>query len=276
LHRQATQTGLPFEILLMDDASEEYFTNRNEAICLPFLRFIRLPENIGRSRIRNRLAQEAQYPYLIFMDCDSAVPSENYISNYISYCQPNIVCYGGRIYEEQKPDPQKYLRWKYGRARESQPVAERLKNPNHGFETNNFLIDRSLFEKIRFDESLDGYGHEDTLFGLQLLAAGIPIQHIDNPLIHIGLEDAETFLRKTESGIRNLKKINDLLLQQDPVYIDHSRLVRTKAALDQLKLSALTAIIFSLFKPLIRKNLLGKYPSLFLFDLYKLGNFCGL
>jgi glycosyltransferase involved in cell wall biosynthesis len=276
LHDQATATGLPFEILLLDDASLEEYRNKNAAIDLSFLRHVQLTENIGRCKIRNRLVRLAQYPYLIFMDCDSAVSSPDYLANYISCMEPGIICYGGRIYENKRPCDLKYLRWKYGRARECLPAAQRAKAPNYGFETNNFLIHRSLFDTVQFNEALEGYGHEDTLFGIQLLGEGKIIRHIDNPLIHIGLEDAGLFLQKTGNSIRNLRKVDEILCKNYPEYVDHSLLVRTKKRVDQLRLTPLLSLLFRIFNSLIKKNLLGKHPFLPVFDLYKLGVLCSL
>jgi glycosyltransferase involved in cell wall biosynthesis len=276
LHRQALKTGRPFEILLMDDASKEEYRRVNSAIDLPYLSYIQLTENVGRSKIRNRLAQAATYPYLIFMDCDSAVPSEAYIDNYLPYFKENIVCYGGRIYEDEKPDKQKILSWKYGKKRESLPSPEREKESNYGFETNNFLIHKPLFETIQFNEDLSEYGHEDTLFGIQLLKQGIRIQHIDNPLVHLGLEDAETFIAKTEKAVANLRKIDKILQETDPASVNHSHLIRMERSLRKWGLIPLAAILFVLIKPLLKRNLLSGSPSLFLFDIYKLGTLCRL
>ncbi|MDR3218824.1 MAG: glycosyltransferase [Dysgonamonadaceae bacterium] len=271
LHLQAGKTGRPFEILLMDDASDEAFEKKNRALALDNVRYIQLDKNIGRAKIRNRLAGEARYPYLLFMDCDSAVSSDLYIENYIPHCEPQIVCYGGRKYADKKPDDATYLRWKYGVERECFPAAERRKNPDLGFCTNNFLIHRPLFEKVKFDESLDGYGHEDTFFGLELQAKCIHIRHIDNPLIHIGLESAAIFIEKTENGIINLQRMEKLLAVQYPEHLGHSRLTRTKLRLQKLHLIKPAAWLFKLARKAMKKHLSGKNPSLRIFDLYKLG-----
>ena len=45
-------------------------------------------------------------------------------------------------------------------------AAERNKHPHAGFSTFNVLIEKSVFSKIRFNEELKQYGHEDTLTGL--------------------------------------------------------------------------------------------------------------
>jgi len=271
LHLQSEKTGYPFEIILMDDASDEEFRKINQAINLENVRYIQLDENIGRSKIRNLLTSVAKYQYILFMDCDSAVASTQYIENYTRYFGSQTVCCGGRIYEDKKPNDSTYLRWKYGVERECASAAVRNKNPNAGFQTNNFLIHKSIFEKVKFNEDLDGYGHEDTLFGLELLGQGITIQHIDNPLIHLGLETASDFLEKTEAGIKNLLKVEMLLREKYPEYINHSKLMRTKLFLQKFHLTGLVSKLFNIVRRSMKNHLLGEKPSLRIFDLYRLG-----
>ena len=275
LHLQAEKAGHPYEILLMDDASDEIFRQTNQAIELDAVRYIQLNENIGRSNIRNRLAEEAKYPNLLFMDCDSAVSSSSYIENYTHFFDFPAVCCGGRVYEDKKPSDSTYLRWKYGVERECAPASERMKEPNAGFQTNNFLIHEIVFEKVKFNNDLRGYGHEDTLFGLELLKQEIIIKHIDNPLIHLGLESASDFLEKTENGIKNLYRIELLLRENYPEYINHSRLMKTKLSLQKIHLSGFVSKLFGKMRRLMKKNLLSKNPSLMIFDLYRLGLLCG-
>jgi len=275
LHIQAEKSGYPFEILLMDDASDEKVREMNRTIKMEEVRYIQLDKNIGRSKIRNRLAGEAKYPCLLFMDCDSAVASPQYIENYTRFFDTSGACCGGRIYEDRRPADSTCFRWKYGVARECASAAERSKYPNAGFQTNNFLIHKSLFEKVKFNEELDGYGHEDTLFGLELLGQKIIISHIDNPLIHLGLENASDFLRKTENGIANLYKVEMLLREKYPGYINHSRLMRSKLFLQKFHLTGVAAWLFRLLRRQLKNNLLSKNPSLLIFNLYRLGLLCG-
>jgi len=274
LHLQAEKAGYPYEILLMDDASDEKFRTTNQAISLERVHYIQLNENIGRSKIRNRLAGDAKYACLLFMDCDSAVSSSHYIENYTRFFESPTVCCGGRIYEEKKPADSTYLRWKYGVARECTSAVERSKNPNAGFQTNNFLIHKNIFEKVKFNEKLDGYGHEDTLFGLELLGEGIIIQHIDNPLIHLGLESASDFLKKTENGMANLHTVELLLREKYSGYVNHSRLMQSKLFLQKFHLSGFVSKLFNSLRPQMKNNLLSKSPSLLIFDLYRLGLLC--
>ena len=271
LHEQATHCDVPFEIILMDDASDaSYITCLQELTALPHIHLIPLSINIGRSKIRNALVKEARHPYIIFMDCDSATVSNDYILRYLPHCKPNTVVYGGRCYKQEKPSGATLLHWKYGVKREALPAAERQKHPNFNFCTNNFLIDKDIFKTITFSEQLEGYGHEDTFFGLELLGHHIPILHIDNPLIHLGLETANVFLKKTENGILNLRKVELMLKEKYPNYAGHSKLMRSKIFLQKWRLIPLTRVLLKAFKPLLKRNLSGKCPSLFAFDLYKL------
>ncbi|MDR0230550.1 MAG: glycosyltransferase [Dysgonamonadaceae bacterium] len=275
LHEQALRCGVSFEIIVMDDASDSsYLPYLQQAAALPYVRLITLNENIGRAKIRNAMVKEARYPYVIFMDCDSATVSNDYIAQYLPLCQPNTVVYGGRRYKSEKPSDATLLHWKYGVERESLPASKRQKHPNFSFCTNNFLIDKAIFDVITFSEQLEGYGHEDTFFGLELLGHHILIQHIDNPLIHLGLETAEIFLKKTENGITNLHKVELMLRKKYPDYVGHSKLMRSKIFLQKWHLLSLTNYLFKAFKPLLKRNLLGRRPSLFVFDLYKLGTLC--
>jgi len=272
LHEQALQTNCPFEILLMDDASHEPFRTINRVVTdLPYVRYIQLDNNIGRSKIRNRLADEARYPYLLFTDCDSTPASDTYIADFLPHCRPGVVCCGGRQYEAHKPHDNTLLRWKYGTARECASAAIRSRKPNYGFCSNNFLIHQPLFRTVRFNENLKNCVHEDTLFGIELLAHGITVQHIDNPLIHLGLESAADFLRKTEDGIQNLLTIDALLRDKYPQHVAHSRLTATRNILLKCHLLPLVAIVFKCCRPAMKTHLLGNNPSLRIFDLYRLG-----
>lgn len=136
--------------------------------------------------------------------------------------------------------------------------------------TNNFLVPKNVFLNNPLDENLSGYGHEDTLLGFQLKKKNIPVIHISNPLKHIGLEDAAEFLSKTENGISNLRLLwrEEKLSKEEIVKIT---LMKTYFNLKQTFLLGAFLFFFRLFSATIKKNLLTNNPSLFLFDIYKLG-----
>lgn len=266
LHVQLLAAGAPFEIICLDDGSDEAFKIQNrELLNSSTFHYEELAHNLGRARIRNALAAKAQYPYLLFMDCDSKVVSPDYIQNYLDHLHPETLLYGGRCYAPEPPvQPELHFHWHYGMQREVRRAAERAKQPYHAFMTNNFLIPKAIFEQIRFDERLTQYGHEDTLFGLELQKCGIRIKHLDNPLEHIGLESVDVFLEKTRQGIRNLA-----FLEKEHPGLD-TKLLRTYRKLTRWRLAAVSGFVLRVLQPLLLRNLQSKNPGLRFFDLYKL------
>jgi glycosyltransferase involved in cell wall biosynthesis len=274
LHRQALQAGVEFEIVIADDHSQKSFIEANRALAdLPEVKLIFLGENIGRSRIRNLLAEKASYPWLIFMDCDSACPDEKFIERYLPFCHTDAVVCGGRIYREKPADHTTRLHWLSGTRREVKTAEQRKQNPWNSFMTCNFLIAASLFQKIRFNENIRVYGHEDTLFGLELKMQNIPVSHTDNPLIHEGLQNAEEFLEKTEMAAGNLLRIYQMTAYRDE-FTQMVRLLKTWKLLKKTGMLYPAAITLSTLQPAVLKNLKGPDPSMLMLDVYKLNAIC--
>ncbi len=274
LQKQAESlTKQPIEILVIDDCSNDNFQTKNRGVQdLYLVHYEELSQNIGRSKIRNLFIQKSQYPFLLFIDCDMKMVDDQFLERYISFCTSSteiIVC-GGLAYEVNKPDTTYELRWKYGHYREVRNVKERLKNPNYSFMTSNFLIAKSIFQKLQFNESITEYGHEDTLFGLELANQGIQITHIHNPLYHLGIETNEVFLEKTEQGIKNLNKLYQHF-QHQPDFVQQIALLKAYHKLKSFHIHFFFKIAFLLFEKILYRNLTKGSKSLLLFDLYKLG-----
>ncbi|MBN2350423.1 MAG: glycosyltransferase [Bacteroidales bacterium] len=277
LHRQATETGAEFEIKIIDDASDVKFRIKNQELReLSKVSYTQLEKNVGRARIRNQLVREANFKWLLFLDCDSEIQHPDFIKRYLESCNGECVVCGGRNYENTKPsDHQYYLHWLYGKKREVQPAEVRNLEPNRSFMTNNFMISRSIFERIQFNEKITDYGHEDTLFGYDLQKNKIRIKHIQNPVVHIGLETNTEFLEKTKEGLRNLKVIlkdngNEKKLIRDIKILGYYKFFK------KTRLIHLVKFMFRITEPVLYKKLMGKHPRLFFFDLYKLGYLCSL
>lgn len=265
LHIQAFECRIPFEIIVADDGSQLHKQTNREIKKLSNTKYIELKENIGRSKIRNLLANLALYQYLLFIDCDAEICKNDYILEYLKYCKPNCCVIGGTSYNEKEKNPQYSLRLKYGILREA--------NSKHRkrFTTFNFLVHKELFDKVKFNESIQGYGHEDTLFGAQIKQY-TQYESINNPLIHKGLDNNDIFLEKTESAIHNLLK-----LSQDKsikCLFNESSLLRTYNKLRQLHIIGFIDTLFSVTSKIIKKQITSKNPSLFLFDCYKIGYLC--
>jgi glycosyltransferase involved in cell wall biosynthesis len=274
LHRQATILKIDFEIILADDCSAVEFQNLNKTLSdLSAVQYIQLNQNIGRSKIRNFLVSKSRFEKLLFADCDSEIVSSDFLKLYIDACEKAEIVCGGRAYRKSDSEkPESVLRVKYGMARESVAATQRNRFPNRSFMTNNFLISKSVFSQIKFDENLTRYGHEDTLFGCELARKDKKILHIDNPLFHIGLETADEFLEKTRRGLANLKYIT-----QNYDYPElHNDIKLLKITEKTRLLKPLYKLTFRISKKIFEQNLKSKKPNLLVFDLYKLGFYSSL
>ncbi len=269
LHKQATETLMNFEIIVLEDGSTR-FLEENKVIkkldnCIYEINNI----NLGRSAIRNRLADKAKYEHLLFLDCDAEVYSLHFISKYEAFCREECVVLGGRMYDEKDYTKEKSLILTYGLKRERYDVPKKNDSRHKMFMTPNFLISKSIFNKIRFDENIKGYGHEDSVFGIQLQRLGIDFLLIDNPVIHKGLEDNITYIKKNELALEKL--FNLYISGLYPELGEKSKVLKMYLNLNKLHLNAVIRFKFKLLKPTLIKNITGLKPNLILFDLYKLG-----
>ena len=264
------------EILIGDDGSSEEYRKKYQAITCDSVRLVTSEKNIGRASIRNRLITEASGDFLLFIDADTMLTgtAETYLRKWLEYIDSARVISGGIIYRNSLPgDPDKILRWKYGREKEQVKAAERNKRPHANFSTFNVMIDRKIFTKLRFYEELKQYGHEDTLFSYQLKKAGIEVLHIDNGLIHEGLETNREYLTKTKNSIENLSKLYDIVTDKR-TFSSVARLLLIYRYLKFFHLTRIFAGLFIRYRERMEIRLDSSNISLMLFEFYKLSMFC--
>jgi GT2 family glycosyltransferase len=219
---------------------------------------------------------EAKGEHLLFLDADAMIPgtAEAYLLKWLPATSKAKVIYGGILYPETEPgDPDKLLRWKYGRYREQKKAYERNKHPHSAFSTFNFLIEKSVFSRIRFNEELKQYGHEDTLLGYQLKKAGINILHIDNSLMHEGMETNREYLNKTRLGIENLSQLYDKVTDKD-AFSESVGMLRIYKRLSIFRLTRILAGLFIKYRERMEIRLDSAKISLYLFSFYKVSMFC--
>ena len=271
LRQQAERLGLDYEIIVADDASPiaEYREKIREINALSHCRLVELEKNVGRARIRNRLADEAKHGWLLFMDSDAEVISNSFIVDYLKHTDADVVC-GGLCHADVLPSPEVSLRYAYEKRADKRRAARyRAQRPYEQFTPFNFMIRREVFQGIRFDECITEYGHEDTLFGIELGKRRACIRHIDNPLCHVGLEGNEWFLEKTRAALRNLALLEDSMQ-------GHSSLLKLYGLLRGLRLDGYVARWFARREQDFIQRLVSAAPRLCLFFLYKLGYYCWL
>lgn len=273
LDRQLMTLGVPYEIRLLDDASPEDERLENRKLGeLSSVNYNELPKNIGRASIRNRLANEAQYEWLWFLDCDSGVGNNHQLARtFWERKKENGLVSGGRIYTSDRPKDQAYtLHWKWGSERELIQPEARMKDPVNHFLSNNFFIHKKVILASPFNEKIKGYGYEDTLFAYYLVNNGFQIEHINNPVIHEGLDNQLDFIGKIEESLHNLLKLEDLTKEENSENPLSSKLYSTLKWVRRMHAIGLMKVISKPFLNLAKRKILQPEPSLFWFDMYRI------
>lgn len=275
LEKQALALGVPFELICIDDGSFSPLNEKNQKInSLTNCRFIENRKNLGRSGIRNLLADKARYEWLLFFDSDVFPKSKDLIKNYLEAQQAinSEVFYGGILYSEELPNEDSRLRWVYGKKREALSVEKRNEKKYLRFLTLCFLIKKDVFNHTRFNESIKNLRHEDTLFALDLKNNHVTLSHIDNPVYHLGLEKSDVFLKKSRDSIEGLLEIvKSGLMPNDHVLISKAyRLTKLTFT------NKIFSYLYTKHHAYFERNLLSENPSLFLFDIYRLCYLCYL
>ncbi|SEQ28152.1 glycosyltransferase family 2 protein [Epilithonimonas lactis] len=275
LQNQIDSEKLDAEIILIDDASSQEFVNINKNLETKVSQFIFLEKNIGRSKIRNLFLKYTNSEYLLFLDCDGKVINENFLKTYfefISRQNPDVI-FGGRKVSEIEPDSEYGLRWKFATERENLPVDQRLKSPYLSFQTNNFVVRKSVLDKIRFNEGITQYGYEDLIFAKDLYNHQVKVDHIDNPIFNNDVETNVVFLAKADQSAKSLAQ----LINTDKNFDRVSEIKLAKAYLMMKKSGTvhLYQLLYKLFKSQIEKKLLTGNASLRALDFYKLGQLIG-
>ena len=273
LHAQTTACNIEFEIICYDDGSKNLeLIAANESInSLKNTNYKVLGSNIGRSSIRNLLAKDAKYDLLLFLDADVIPVKKDFISKYLnSVTDSTNIIYGGIQYQEESPEKAHLLRWVYGRKREALPVTKRNENVYLSFLTLNFIIRKTIFDSVSFNEDIPNLRNEDTLFSFNLKQAKIALAHIENPVYHLGLEDSNIFLKKS---IESQDAMNQFL-DEGLIDIKYTLITKTIYRLKKIKLDRLFSMTYPFTEKLFVTNLLSSKPSLFIFDLYKLSYLC--
>lgn len=261
LSDEIQQKQHPAEIIVCDDASEhspnlsDILTNHS------WIHLIHNEKNLGRTGTRHRLAQKAQFQSLLFLDADVLPANEDFLDHYMNHVGKNKVVYGGISYSKHKPAHHQRLRWAYGRKREAKSAKQRMGSPY--VISQNLMMDKELFLSIN-TATVNKYGW-DNVFSYQIAALNESITHIDNPVIHMGLEDAKTYLDKVIQSTNTL------------VWAQHRQLISAEFTQLQKRFTRFNALGLARplrwairpFLPLIKWQLSSARPMIKLLDLYK-------
>ncbi len=262
-----------FEIVVTDDASTNETlksTNRLALSQIAGCRYIELKKNMGRAAIRNFLTRQASFEFLVFIDCDAEICSKDFVLSYWNdRDKADIIC-GSLKTPASPPPPGCELRYTYEKAADPRrSISYRQAHPFGCFTTFNIMINRKVFDKVSFDERCTEYGYEDALLGLMLERENFSIYHSGNALVHGGIDSSTSFLEKTESSLRTLHRLGKPMQS-------YAGTSRTARKLEILRIKKTAGRLFLLFRSRLYRQLTGRHPSVFLFQLYKLGYYCTL
>ena len=114
---------------------------------------------------------------------------------------------------------------------------------------------------------MQGYGHEDTLFGWALQQQGFTVYHVENPLLHKVEIKTSQFIKQTEQAIRNLVSIYQNIEKKEE-WIKSISLLKFVMKIEKLQLTTPFRLFFWITKPFFKFFLQFCYPSLLLFNFY--------
>lgn len=271
IESQALKNGITYELICIDDGSFSELNKQNQQInTLTNSKFIESTKNIGSKNNREKLAKIAQYEWLLFIDADCKPKANSYLSNYLKETSNSFdVIFGGFAYDSELNYPNKALRFTFGKHREEVDASIRNSNPYKVTISANFLIKRDIFLSLNNENLINIYGL-DYLFGSQLKQHDIKVKHINNEVLHLGLDNNDKFLEKTRNAVQALLYI----YQTKKVKTHDISLLRAYSFLKSTRLRKLVYWLFNKFESKIKANLIGSKPNLILFDLYRLGYLC--
>jgi hypothetical protein len=260
-----------YEILVYDDGSNSSLNKKNEQInTLEFCSFKPLKTNIGRTEIRNLLAKNAKFDNLLFLDADVLPKNKTFIQDYLIHIKSGYeIIFGGFAYSNTQPKKDNLLRWKYGKICEEIDASNRNKKPYKVIISANMLVKKDIFTSLNSEIFTNLYGL-DNYFGALLKQKKINVLHINNEVFHLGIDTSAVYLKKKEQASNTL-----LYLYKEGKLKEHSNdLFSCFLFFKRYKLNHLFSLFFSITKKLIRRNLLGKNPSITLLHIYRFSYMC--
>lgn len=271
LHRQCIDAEIDFEILVNDDASKEFVTDKNLeqrfAHCTVFIQ----KENKGLSQSRNFLISQAKFEWILLLDSDLLPVNQLFIQRYLKQIKTGYqIINGGLQYYDVAPPKEELLRWKYGRKREALSIEKRLETKNkNAFLSSNLLIHKLVFNKVLYNQALNKYGYEDLVFQKEVIRLNFKVLQIDNPVYHLKLDTSEIFLNKFKQSLQNLS----FLIKNNRLDFDDTRISKVYKKINIPFIKWMVVFLFMIFEKKMYNKLKSAKTNLFLFDLYRIGYF---
>lgn len=169
LHKQLTSSNIDFEIICLDDMSNQDIIDSNlEIEKLSNTSYKLSSKNNGIAITRQNLVDNAIYEWVVLIDADVELKDRNYISNYLSALEKSYhFIFGGFEYKNTKPKSSHILRWKYGKKHEAVLANKRQYNPYKITIAANMLAKKDHYKNLNLNSLGNNYAM-DYFFGALL------------------------------------------------------------------------------------------------------------
>ena len=269
IHEKCLKENIDFEIICLDDNSDVNYAKANKKIEeLSSCHYKISSENKGRVATREHLAKLAKNKWLLFLDADVIPKNDNFITKYLNYIDQDYKAIFGGFYYDENSNKKHLLRWKYGKQKEEVTAHKRNSHPYKVIISANLLIVKNTYLSLSKQVKTNTYGG-DLIFAALLKEKNISILHIDNEVIHFGLEDNSSFLKKQKDAV---KLLYDSVEKREITKHDNS-LLKTHSRIKKIHLNRLFSWFYKSCNGIIEKQLLSNKPNIFLLQLLKLSYF---
>lgn len=190
-----------------DDALAEAVAAKVKALALP-VRFVRLLQNEGRAKGRNRLAGAARARHLLFLDCDMLPDGSGFLAAYlevIAQGDPPVV-FGGFAAPSGPVPVDQAVAKAMALSGDCASAAARQLQPEKYVFTSNLLVRRDVFEAEAFDPGFTGWGWEDVEWAMRV-SRRFRVVHLDNAATHMGLDTVASLAGKYEQSAPNFARM---------------------------------------------------------------------
>ncbi len=208
------QTSELIEVILVDDGTQDLcLTTRLEtliaesktSICL-----ITLPLNQGRASARNHLQKTARADWILFLDADMQPTTQTFLQNYLDEIKSNSadVIFGGFSVETSSTDKSGELHRALSAVSDCLPLEQRQAAGPQYVASSNLCLRKSIIVENPFDDEFKGWGWEDSEWAARI-SQSYRLKHIDNPALHLGLEDTDTLLNRFKTSGANYVRFTE-------------------------------------------------------------------
>ena len=193
LEREGRRLGGSVELVLLDDGSADEALARKveNQVALAHMpaRFVRLRDNEGRAKGRNRLVAHARGSSYLFLDADMRPDDNRFLQSWADLVamKDPAVAFGGFSLKQSPKDAKFNVHRRMAAKAECVPFFQRALTPEKYVYTSNLLVRRDAFAAEAFDDAFIGWGWVVVEWAMRM-ASRFTVVHTDNPASHLGLD----------------------------------------------------------------------------------------